>query len=172
MLKEPVSAKDHVQGDPNALLVLVEYGDYQCPACGMAYPIVKQVQQQFGTQLCFVFRNFPLSDIHPYAKAAAEIAEGANLLGRFWDMHDWLYANQQSWVPMGEEGLREAVRALGLDTTKLEDALRKHDVDERIQHDFMTGVRSGVNGTPSFYINGRMFQGDFGDLGTALSRQL
>lgn len=172
MLKDPVNAQDHIQGNANAPLVLVEYGDYQCPACGMAYPFVKQVQQQFGAQLCFVFRNFPLTEIHPFAKPAAEIAEGANLLGRFWDMHDWLYAHQRTWAQMGEDGLREGVHALGLDAAELAQALRTHDVDARIQHDFMSGVRSGVNGTPSFFINGRLFQGDFRQLAAALSAAL
>src|SRR5580658_9044577 len=95
MLKVPVSASDHIQGDKNAPVILVEYGDYECPHCGAAYPIVKRVQKHFGKRLRFVFRNFPLSEMHPNAEAAAETAEFAAANGRFWEMHDLLFENQE-----------------------------------------------------------------------------
>src|SRR5271163_1967267 len=96
MLKVPVTADDHIQGDPDAPIILVEYGDYQCPHCGHAYPIVKRVQKHFGKRLGFVFRNFPLSEIHPYAESAAEAAEFAAVQGRFWEMHDGIFENQDT----------------------------------------------------------------------------
>jgi protein-disulfide isomerase len=89
-----VSEKDHRQGDKNAPCTLVEYGDYQCPSCGQAYPIVKRVQKHFGKRLSFVFRNFPLTQLHPYAEPAAETAEFAGAHEKFWEMHDLLYENQ------------------------------------------------------------------------------
>src|SRR6478672_9193527 len=113
MLKVPVTADDdHVQGDlATALVTLVEYGDYQCPHCGRAYPIVKQVQRHFGDRLAFVFRNFPLSEIHPNAEAAAETAEFAGAHDRFWEMHDALFENQAN---LGLPLLRRLSDALGL----------------------------------------------------------
>jgi protein-disulfide isomerase len=95
LLKVPVSLNDHIQGDENALVTLVEYGDYECPYCGRAYPVVKAVQKHFGPQLMFVFRNFPLTQIHPLAEPAAEAAEFAGSRGRFWEMHDGIYENQE-----------------------------------------------------------------------------
>src|SRR4051812_10185269 len=95
-LKVPVTAKDHIQGDEHAPVVLVEYGDYECPHCGHAYPIVQRVQKHLGKQLAFVFRNFPLREIHPHAESAAEAAEFAGMKGRFWEMHDAIFENQSS----------------------------------------------------------------------------
>src|SRR5271155_277337 len=93
-LKTPVGPEDHTQGGPHAPVTLVEYGDYECPHCGMAYPIVKRVQKHFGSRLRFVFRNFPLKEMHPNAEPAAESAEFAGAQGRYWEMHDGIYANQ------------------------------------------------------------------------------
>src|SRR6266700_4378756 len=96
MLKIPVTSKDHIQGDETAPIVLVEYGDYECPHCGHAYPIVKRVQKHFGSRVAFVFRNFPLNEIHPNAQSAAETAEFAAKHSRFWEMHDGIFENQRS----------------------------------------------------------------------------
>jgi protein-disulfide isomerase len=148
----PVGPRDHIQGPDTAPVTLVEYGDYQCPYCGAAYPIVKRVQQRLGDRLRFVFRNFPLSEIHPLALGAAEAAEAAGAQGKFWEMHDRLFENQRALDP---SHLVQSARALGLDVGQFERALAEHTFLDRIHEDFLSGARSGVNGTPTFYINGR-----------------
>src|SRR5579871_499235 len=95
MLKVPVTDNDHIQGNEHAPITLVEYGDYECPYCGQAYPIVKKIQKYFGENLRFVFRNFPIVDSHPHAGIAAMAAEFAATQGKFWEMHDVLYENQE-----------------------------------------------------------------------------
>lgn len=155
----PVGPQDHAEGAETAAVTLVEYGDYQCPYCGAAYPLVKQLQKHFGADLRFVFRNFPLTQAHPLAQMAAELAEAAALQGKFWPMHDWIYENQQEWAQAGAESLLKGVAAVGLDVDALETALKQPDIDKRIRGDFRGGVRSGVNGTPAFYVNGTLHQG-------------
>jgi len=159
-LTTPVGANDHAQGPADAPVTLVEYGDYECPYCGMAYPVVKQVQARLGDQLRFVFRNFPLAEAHPHATAAAELAEAAAPQGKFWEMHDMLYEHQRALAPTDLE--RYAHKA-GLDLAVLEATLRGGAPHQRVKSDFMSGVRSGVNGTPTFFINGRRFDGDWRD---------
>jgi protein-disulfide isomerase len=154
-----VRAEDHAQGKESAAVTLVEYGDYQCPYCGAAYPLVKQLQRQFATDLRFVFRNFPLTQAHPLAQMAAELAEAAATLGQFWPMHDWIYENQEQWSEAGAETLLGGIAVVGLDVDALERALKQPQIAQRIKSDFNSGVRSGVNGTPSFFINGRLHQG-------------
>ena len=150
-LVRPVGGQDHVQGPANATTVLVEYGDYQCPFCGKAYPIVREVQHRLGDRLCFVFRNFPMTQVHPYAMQAAEAAEAAAAQGRFWEMHDLLYEHQQE---LGVESLKSYAVDLGLDLARFSRELEGHVYVARIHDEFMEGVRGGVNGTPTFYING------------------
>jgi len=150
-LTEPVSDRDHVQGSTTAPVTLVEYGDYECPYCGEAYPIVKEIQERFGDGLRFVFRNFPISTAHPHAERAAEAAEAADAQGRFWEMHDHLYENQRH---LGDDDLLSYADQLGLDADLFAKALSEHAYADRVHRDFMSGVRSGVNGTPTFYING------------------
>lgn len=169
-LAVPVSAHDHIQGNPHAVVTLVEYGDFQCPACGGAYPLVKQIQHRYAGNLRFVFRHFPLSQAHPYAQLAAELAEAAAVEGQFWAMHDWLYENQAAWAPRGAAGLEAGMRALGLDEVAIAATLRNPGIDAHIRGDFMGGVRSGVNGTPSFYVNGYLYQGDFDSLVHSIGR--
>src|SRR6266571_1346801 len=115
MLTLPVSTRDHTQGSPSAPLILVEYGDYKCPFCGQANLVVKEVQRLLGSQLCFVFRNFPLTTAHPHAEHAAESAEAAGGQGAFWEMHDVLYENQDT---LEDENLTEYAAELGLDTMR------------------------------------------------------
>jgi protein-disulfide isomerase len=143
--------RDHIQGPADAPVTLLEYGDYECPYCGAAYPIVKQVQAKMGSRLRFVFRNFPITTSHPHAEQAAEAAEAAAAQGRFWQMHDYLYEHQRHLEP---DDLRAYAGELGLDVDRFEDELAQHAHAERVRDDFMSGVRSGVNGTPTFYING------------------
>jgi protein-disulfide isomerase len=151
-LTMPVSDdRDHIQGSADAAVTLVEYGDYECPYCGAAYPIVKEVQARMGERLRFVFRNFPISTSHPHAEQAAEAAEAAAVQGSFWEMHDVLYENQKR---LRDEDLRGYAETLGLDVGRFDTELADHAHADRVHEDFLTGVRSGVNGTPTFYING------------------
>ena len=153
-LTVPVGANDHAQGADDAPVTLVEYGDYECPHCGAAYPIVKKVQKRMGARLRFVFRNFPLTQAHPHARHAAGAAESAGAQGKFWEMHDTLYENQHA---LDDESLTAYAEKIGLDAEKFTEDLRSDSVEERIRADFMGGVESGVNGTPTFFINGTRF---------------
>ncbi len=170
-LKTPVTSADHIQGEPDAPIILVEYGDYECPHCAHAYPIIKEVQKQFGKQLAFVFRNFPLNQIHPNAEDAAEAAEFAAEHQKFWQMHDALFENQDS---LGLPLLLELAEKLGLSPASLDRALSDAQFTPRVREDFMGGVRSGVNGTPTFFINGHRHDGSFElmDLAGAIELQL
>jgi protein-disulfide isomerase len=151
-LTMPVSDdRDHIQGPAGAPVTLVEYGDYECPYCGAAYPIVKEVQARMRERLRFVFRNFPITTSHPHAEQAAEAAEAAVGQGRFWEMHDTLYENQRH---LEDENLRAYAEQLGLDVERFGNELVEHVHAPRVREDFMSGVRSGVNGTPTFFING------------------
>jgi protein-disulfide isomerase len=151
-LTVPVSDdRDHSQGPADAAVTLVEYGDYECPYCGAAYPIVKEVQSRMGERLRFVFRNFPISTSHPHAEQAAEAAEAAATQGSFWEMHDLLYENQRR---LRDEDLRGYAETLALDVERFSRDLAEHVHAARVHEDFLSGVRSGVNGTPTFYING------------------
>jgi protein-disulfide isomerase len=147
----PVGPRDHAEGPADAPVTLVEYGDYECPHCGRAYPIVKEVQRRLGSRLRFVFRNFPLAESHPHALHAAEAAEGAAVQGRFWEMHDTLFEHQQA---LDDRDLIGYAAALGLDDARLGEELRMHAHAARVREDFSSGVRSGVNGTPTFFLNG------------------
>lgn len=154
-LKVPVGPADHVAGTEQAPVTLVEYGDYECPHCAHAHPIVQAVQEHFGKQLRFVFRNFPLTQIHPHAEMAAEAAEFAGAKGRFWEMHDGIFENQRR---LGSELLAELAEAMGLSSDEMAAALENHEYLPRVKDDFMGGVRSGVNGTPTFFINGEVLR--------------
>jgi protein-disulfide isomerase len=154
-LKPPVGPDDHIQGPIDAPLVLVEYGDYECPYCGDAYSELKAVKEAIGDSLCFAFRNFPLAQAHPHAERAAEFAEAASSSGRFWEMHDVLYENQEA---LDDESLVGYATQVGLGRTQIESAMRG-EYRSRIQRDFASGVRSGVNGTPSLFINGERYDG-------------
>ncbi len=157
-LKVPVGSSDHIAGDAKAACTLVEYGDYQCPHCGRAYPIVKRVQEHFGDRLRFVYRNFPLTEIHPEAESAAESAEFAGAHGKFWQMHDSLFENQ---VNLGMGLYQELAEELGFTPTDLRQSLKLGKFREKVRADFTGGVRSGVNGTPTFFINGQRHDGSF-----------
>ena len=158
LLKPPVTSKDHIRGKNNARLELVEYGDYQCPHCGRAYPIIKNLQRSFGPDLKFVFRNFPLSEIHPDAFNAAIAAEAAGLQQKFWDMHDIIFENQQQ---LDVESLFLYAKTIGLDLEHFKNDIHKNTLISKVEQDFESGIRSGVNGTPSFYLNGKKYNGDW-----------
>ena len=156
-LTMPVSKRDHIQGLTDAPLTLVEYGDYECPACGQAYPIIKAIQHAAGKQLRFVFRNFPLVNAHPHAQHAAEAAEAAGVQGKFWEMHDLLFENQNA---LEDEDLVQYARALGLDARRLIGEVAAGAHTARVREDFRSGARGGVNGTPTFFINGARYDGE------------
>lgn len=159
-LRQPVGERDHIQGPAGAGVTLLEYGDYQCPYCGQAYPIVKKIQDKFQDKLRFVFRNFPLTQVHPFAEVGAEIAEAAGAQGKFWEMHDFIYEHQQYLSNVGYF-LQHAETKLGLDATRMREEISNHAYLPRIREDFSTGVRSGVNGTPTFFINDFRHNGDY-----------
>ena len=150
-LSRPVGFGDHTQGPPDALVTLVEYGDYECPHCGRAYPIVKAVQQQMGDRLRFVYRHFPLTQLHPHAEHAAEAAEAAGYQGKFWPMHDTLFEHQPA---LDDQDLISYAARLGIDRRWAAQALIAQTFAPKVRQDFTSGVRSGVNGTPTFFING------------------
>jgi len=151
LISAVTEGRDHIQGPADAAVTLVEYGDYECPYCGRAYPIVKDIQARMGDGLRFVFRNFPISTSHPHAEHAAEAAEAASAQSRFWPMHDLLYENQER---LGDQDLHSYAERLELDLERFDHELAEHVYAARVHDDFLSGVRSGVNGTPTFYING------------------
>jgi protein-disulfide isomerase len=159
-LTVPVGEHDHAQGPANAPVTLVEYGDYECPHCGRAYPIVKRIQKRLGNRLRFVYRNLPLAELHPNATAAAELAEAAATQGKFWEMHDMLFEHQRALEP---DDLRRYAKTLDLDVGTLDQALASGAPADRVRKDFMSAIRSGANGTPTFFINGQRFDGDWYD---------
>jgi protein-disulfide isomerase len=146
-----VGDRDHTQGRPDAPLTLVEYGDYQCPHCGRAYPIIKAVQRHLGAALRFVYRNFPLREQHPDAEAAAEAAEAAGAQGKFWPMHDTLFENQSA---LGRAALARYAERLSVDVGRWTRDMELGLYRQRVQDDILSGVHSDVQGTPTFFING------------------
>lgn len=170
-LTQPVSGRDHIEGSADAPLTLVEYGDYQCPFCGAAYPVVKLLQETLGKKLRFVFRNFPLTNAHAYALLAAEAAEAAALQGKFWEMHDQIFEDQELLEP---DVIPVWAGKLGLDLKRFENDMESEEVARRIREDRRDGVRSGVNGTPTFFIDGRRYDGPLNEesLRAALEAEL
>lgn len=164
----PTPERDHIQGPIDAPIMLLEYGDYECPYCGEAYPVVKAVQKRLGARLCFAFRNFPLVNSHLHAQHAAEAAEAAGAQGRFWEMHDLLYENQDA---LEDADLSEYASMLGLNAERLMKEVLDGAHTPRVRQDLRSGARQGVNGTPCFFINGVRYDGapDLEDLLAALT---
>ena len=171
MLRVPISSRDHIKGPARAAVTLVEYGEFQCPHCGQAYWILKDIEDSYGNDLRFVFRNFPLTEIHPFAMLAAEAAEAADAQGMFWEMHGMLYENQDA---LDLASILEYGASLDLDTESMRADIESHRHLRKIQEDFMGGVRSGVNGTPCFFINGVRHDGpwDVASLSRAIASSL
>jgi protein-disulfide isomerase len=157
-LTVPVRADDHILGPEHAPVTLIEYGDFECPYCGQAHLALKELLAELGTQIRFVFRHFPLTQIHPNAETAALAAEAAGEQGRFWEMHDTLYENQTA---LEDEDLLQYARDVGLDLVKFDESVGTERHLDRIRLDFMSGARSGVNGTPTFFINGERHNGSY-----------
>ena len=157
-LTPAVSDSDHRSGPDDAPVTLVEYGDYECPHCGRAHPIVQEVRKRLGRRLRFVFRNFPLAEAHPHAVHAAEAAEAAAIQGRFWEMHDLLFEHQAA---LEDSDLIGYAKRLALDPGRMKDELAAGTHANRVRQDFHSGVRSGVNGTPTFFIDGVRYDGSW-----------
>ena len=153
----PVSPeRDHIRGPVDAPIVLLEYGDYECPFCGAAHPVVQELRRLMGNQMSVVYRHFPLTNVHPHAEPAAEAAEAAGAQGRFWAMHDMLFEHQDA---LEAEDLLAYAQAIGLDVPRFVRELADGTHRPRVREDFLSGVRSGVNGTPTFYVNGVRHEG-------------
>jgi protein-disulfide isomerase len=154
-IKLALHPTDHQQGNPGAGILLIEYGDYECPYCGRAYPLLKRLLKEKGKEFQFVFRNFPLREIHPYAYAAAVTAEAAGKQGKFWEMHDQIFENQEK---LNAGFLLSLSRRLNLDDPRFAKDSKSAEIKAKIEGDFDSGIRSGVNGTPSFFVNGKKLQ--------------
>jgi protein-disulfide isomerase len=152
----PVAKRDHIQGSIDAPIMLLEYGDYECPYCGQAYPTIKDIQERLGDRLCFAFRNFPLVNSHPHAQHAAEAAEAAGAQGKFWEMHDLLFENQEA---LDDEDIVQYATTLGLDANRVISDVLAGTHAARVREDFRSGARGGVNGTPTLFINGVRHEG-------------
>jgi protein-disulfide isomerase len=170
-LTPPVADRDHIRGTPAAVATLVAYGDYECPYTRKSLKVVGQLQQELGEDLRFVFRNFPLTEIHPHALRAAEAAEAADAQGRYWEMHGYLFAHQHS---LEESDLLQYASDLGLDAARFEQDLAAHAYMGRINGDVESGLLSGVRGTPTFFINGVLHNASWehDSLGAALQRAI
>ena len=158
MLAVPVSGRDHIRGPADAPITLVEYGDYECPYCGTAYPVIKELQRRLGERLRVVFRNFPCPEQHPHAQHAAEAAEAAAAQGKFWEMHDTLF---EHFFELEDADLVRYAADVRLDVERLERDLVEHVYARRVREDVRGGLRSGVNRTPTFFINGVQHGGFF-----------
>jgi protein-disulfide isomerase len=168
VLRPDVSERDHALGAADAPVTLVEYGDYQCPHCYRAHPIVTAIRKQLGAQLRFVFRNFPLAEMHPEAMHCAEAAESvAAHAGEkaFWTMHDSIYEHQQdSWDALDDDHLLRYAAKAGAKSQEVQRDIGDGTFEARVRTEFLGGVRSGVNGTPTFFINGQRFEGDWSNV--------
>lgn len=169
-LRVAVNGDDHVHGDADAPVTLVEYGDFQCPHCARAHPIVRQLQERLGGQLRFVFRNFPLTESHPQALHAAMAAESVAALGgaeAYWRMHALIFEHaQESRTALSDRHLVKWGEEAGVDGGAVQRALDEGTYEDRVRTDFMGGVRSGVNGTPTFFVNGARYDDDWTDVDT------
>jgi protein-disulfide isomerase len=158
LLSVPVGPDDHSRGPLDAKLTVVEYGDYQCPYCGQAYPIVEKLMTTFSDTMRIVFRNLPLVDMHPHAEAAAEVAEAVGLQGKFWEIHDALFENQRD---LSDAALLRYVADVGADAKKATADIADGGPRQRVEADFESAIRSGANGTPTFFVNGVRFDGSW-----------
>jgi protein-disulfide isomerase len=159
-LAVPIRPRDHTLGPKSAPITLVEYGDFECPSCGSAYPVLQDLLRKFEGKLLFVYRHFPLTEAHEHALLAAQAAEAADRQGRFWPMHDLLFENQDA---LELDDILGYAAALGLDFQSLQEALGDRSVVDHIKGDFRGGVRSGVDGTPGFFVNGLKYDGPWID---------
>jgi protein-disulfide isomerase len=168
-LTRPVGEVDHVRGPATAPVTIVEYGDYQCPFCKAAEPLVEALVQALGNNLRIVFRHFPITRAHAFAERAAEAAEAAGAQGQYWPMHRTLFAHQDA---LNDDSLLGYARSLGLDLTSFEAAMTQHAYRGKVRADMLGGLQSGARGTPTFFIDSARYDGppDLRDM-LALIRQ-
>jgi protein-disulfide isomerase len=159
MLDAPVDHSDHIIGPESAVVTVVEYGDFECPSCGQAYPALKILLHHFGDRVRFVFRHFPLREVHPHAELAAEAAEAAGVQRKFWQMHDLLFENQSH---LKATHLRQYAARAEVDLERYDYEMSDHVYLQRVQEDIATGTRSGVRSTPAFFLNGVLHDVSFG----------
>lgn len=157
-----ISNNDWVKGNLESDIVLIEYSDFQCPACGSYYPIVKQISQEFKNDIQFVYRNFPLRQLHPNALIAGQAAEAAGKQGKFWEMHDMIFENQRTWSNQKRKQIEETfisyANTLGIDTEQFKNDLNSKEVRDKVDSDYQSGIKAGVNSTPTFFLNGEKIQ--------------
>jgi len=159
-LTPAVNAEDHILGSAGYSVLLMEYGDYQCPYCKEIQPVLVKLKRLFGRQLALGYRHFPFSEAHPQAFAAAVATEAAAKQNKFWAFHKKLFASRQSAVSLGASGLKRIARSCKLNMKKFEEDIAGKDCFKAVKEDFASGVKSGVNGTPTFFINGRRYDGE------------
>jgi protein-disulfide isomerase len=165
-----VSDRDHIRGPASAPVTMVEYGDFECPHCGAAYLVVEELLQNLGDDVRFVYRHFPLAQVHPNAEPAAEAAEAAGAQGKFWQMHGLLFTHQDA---LDTSHLIQYAKSLHLDLNAFQRALAARIFEPRVREDFLSGIRSGVNGTPTFFINDIRYDGpNFDTMFLAVSRAI
>lgn len=171
LLSQEIGERDHIHGNDHYAVTLVMYGDFECPYCGRAYPVVKRLEESLGDDLRFVFRHFPISSRHRYAEVAAEASEAAAVQGAFWEYVDKLFQNQDKLDP---RSLRLLAADLGLDTDRFKEELDGHVHSARVEEDLDSGIMSGVNGTPTFYIDGRRYDGpsEYKEMYSALLKKI
>ncbi|MEK9173403.1 MAG: thioredoxin domain-containing protein [Patescibacteria group bacterium] len=160
ILTDSISQNDWFLGKNDAKVILVEYGDYQCPACAAYHPFTKQIVQEFGDNISFAYRHFPLRSIHKNADITAQAAEAAGKQAKFWEMHDLLYKNQKSWESANnaEEIVTGYAKSLGLNIDQFKTDLHSKIVKDKVEADFQSGLRAKVQGTPTFFVNGKSIQ--------------
>ncbi|MER7456328.1 thioredoxin domain-containing protein [Micromonospora sp. NPDC126480] len=149
-LRTPVTGADHVRGPADAPVTIVEYGDFQCRFCGAAYANIAELLRQRAETVRLVYRHFPIANVHPYAESAAEATEAAAVRGRFWDLHDWLYEHQDQLDPVH---LSLGVEQLGLPADEVGAEVGRQAHGDRVRRDFVGGIRSGVDATPTLFVN-------------------
>jgi len=162
LLTDAVSSSDWSRGNQEAKVIFVEYSDFQCPACSAYYPLLKKLNEDFGGKIKFIYRHFPLRQIHKNAELAAHAAEAAGRQGKFWQMHDMLFENQNNWSGKSgsdaEDTFASYARSLNLDVERFNKDLDLKDIKEKVENDYQSGVRSQVNATPTFFLNGAKFE--------------
>ena len=170
-LKPTVSAEDHILGSINAPVILAEYGDFGCPHCAIAHVFIKKLLVKFKDQIAFVFRHFPLTKVHQYATIAAISSEAAANQGKFWEMHDMILENQSK---LSDSRLLRFAKQLDLDIKSFQRDIKDEKLSAKVEAQFESGIRSGVNGTPSLYINGTKYNGayDLDSLSSAIEAEI
>lgn len=165
-----IDASDHVKGDTSSKVSVIEYGDFECPACGEWEPIIEQIESDYGNRVEFVFRNFPLYQIHPFAMIGAQAAEAANLQGKYWEMHDLLYKDQAQWTANTSLSPADVVsqffngyaQLLGLNVAKFDTDINSSAVQARVQRDLSSGNAAQIDHTPTFFVNLQQIQNPTG----------